>query len=136
MVPVIRKSLYSLVMGMLLMAGISLSTSSAQAQCNSITVYNTVGCDLSLCLYSLSTAAPLCWYIPAGPPTVITVPAGWIPAGAVSQGSNQYPFSATGCTVCYRQFTPVALKCCAEVCYDPSLCIIKIVPCATALCNP
>jgi len=134
---VIRKSLYPLIAGMLVWVGLFLSTESAQAQCDSLTITNNVGCDLVLCLYNASTAAHLCSpIIPPGGTAVIYPPAGWVPSGGVSQGGIRYPFSATGCTVCYRQITSTAVRCCAEVCYDPIACTITVRPCSTAVCNP
>lgn len=106
----------------------------ARAQCTGATVTNNAGCNLQLCLYDLLGVSPVCWNIPTGGPTVIAFPAGFSPTGGFSAGGNTYPFSATGCTVCYTQRTTGVTRCCAVVCYDPVACTISIDPCTSAVC--
>jgi hypothetical protein len=110
----------------------------ASAQCTSIRVINTAGCNVQLCLYDNAVAAPQCFFIPNGSiGTPIALPAGFTPAGAVSSGGNRYAFSPlTGCTVCFMQITATPVPCCAEVCYDPATCVITISPCSGAVCAP
>lgn len=123
---------------MLILFAMLLANGTAQAQCTStsVKVTNKAGCDLTLCLYGLSSTKPLCWDIPAGTTTPINFPPGFVPAGGVSAGGNLYPFStATGCTACYAQRSSSTVLCCAVVCYDPNTCTITITPCLTSICG-
>ncbi|HVZ39252.1 MAG TPA: hypothetical protein VHI13_08255 [Candidatus Kapabacteria bacterium] len=104
--------------------------------CSRVKVTNNLKCDLQLCLYSLTGAAPQCWSIPQGGPTTIVFPAGFVPAGAVSAAGTLFPFNGDGCTDCFTFTTAGVVPCCGVVCYDPDACSITINLCTQAHCNP
>jgi hypothetical protein len=131
-----RRTTVAMIAGALVMIAALFSAGTASAQCNSVVVTNNLGCNLQLCLYSPTGVAPVCWGIPAGGPTVITFPAGFVPAGAVSSGGNRYAFGADGCTKCFSFTTTGPVRCCGVVCWDPHSCSITINPCTTPTCNP
>jgi hypothetical protein len=67
---------------------------------------------------------------------ITALPPSFVPAGGVSASGVRYPFSATGCTVCYSQRTFLPVICCAQVCYNSATCTITIGPCTTPVCHP
>ena len=131
----IRRSLFPVITGMLVCIAVCFNSGAAHAQCRGITVTNNINCSLVLCLYSLTGVSPECWSIPTGAPTVITFPAGFVPAGGYSAGNNSYPF-VHGCTRCYAFLTTSPTQCCGVVCYDAAACTIMINPCTSEKCAP
>lgn len=114
----------------------ALCVTAASAQCPSVTITNNVNCTVNLCLYSLTSAQLVCTTVAPGASVTVLLPAGFVPAGAVSAASNRYAFAATGCTVCFSQRTLLPVICCAQVCYDPAACTVTIDPCTSARCYP
>jgi hypothetical protein len=109
---------------------------SALAQCTSITVTNNLDCNLTLCLYNPTAATQPCFNIPTGGPTVINLPPGFIPVGAVSAAGAELPFGANGCTPCFSHLTTLPYMCCGVVCYNPRACTITIGHCVSTHCTP
>jgi hypothetical protein len=130
-----KRALAPIIVGALFCLATLLSAGTARAQCGSVAATNNLQCDIQLCLYSATGAALVCTNIPAGATVTIVFPAAFNPTGAVSLGGNQYPFSATGCTVCFRQRTATVVPCCGEVCFDRANCTMTVGPCTSAICN-
>lgn len=108
-----------------------LDTTCARAQaCPRITVVNTTGCTVNLCLVD-GAGVVRCSMIPGGGGPILIPP--YAPVGAQSAGGITYLFNpvppAIGCTPCITMPGPMLPACCALVCYDPNICQITINPC-------
>jgi hypothetical protein len=125
-----------IIAGLLICLAAFAGTSTAHAQCARISATNNLNCDIQLCLVG-TNGAEICTGIPSGATVSIVSPTTFTPIGVKSAGGNTYTFStATGCTVCFNQITPAAVRCCGTVCFDRSACTITVGACTSTICNP
>lgn len=111
----------------------------AHAQCASINVKNSTGCDLRLVMYDNSTPPVTVTYHipPAG--AVISTPPGFVAMGSVSNAGALIPAPGVpvGCAGCYACTTGNGLGvCCIKICGDMPNCTAELVSCPMGQCTP